>query len=212
MTPRIPVLLALLIGLLLTSCESSGFQYVKSEEVNAVFKVPHDWRIYSEDEFFETTAAGLSPLQRSRLSGLQWTAAFDSSPDPSVDNVLARNATYPSGMAQARVIQEDERDTYSLRSMRNESFDLDVLSELEGFVDPISREVIALEDGYHGLKQVVTIRNGLGGFYTFSQTSVVDPLTTISYTFVVGCEANCYERNQDVINEVVESWTVKGEA
>jgi hypothetical protein len=209
MTARRLLSLLLLTGLALAACQSSGFQYVKSDEVNAIFKVPQDWRIYSEDEIVGASTANLSPSQRDRLHGSQWAVAFDSSPEPSLINVLDRSAIFPSGMARASVIQDEERDTYSLRTMRNELVNLDTLSELEGYVDPISREVITRDGGFHGLQQVVTIRTETGGFYTFNQTSLVDPLTTIAYVFVVGCEADCYEKNQQLINEVVESWTVE---
>ena len=36
-----------------------------------------------------------------------------------------------------------------------------------------------------------------------------DPQTRVLYLFLVGCQADCYESNQDTIDEVVSSWTIK---
>ena len=203
------VLLAVVGAGGVTSCQQSGFQYVKSEEAGTIFKVPSDWELYTEEEALGLGSSGLSPEQRQRRMASEWAVAFDSSPEPSMNNVFNRQAPFPTGFAHVRVLTERERDTYSFESMRNEVYPLDDLSTLENTVDQIDLEELVEEDGYRGLRQIYTLRTETGGFYTFQQITMVDPSTSIAYVFVVGCEANCYEQNQEVIDEVAQSWTVE---
>jgi hypothetical protein len=206
---RSALVLISLVALGLVGCSNSGFQYVKSEEAGTIFKVPNDWSLFREDEALGLQSAGISPQVRAARSASEWAVAFDSSPKPSMQHVFDRAAPFPAGYAHARVLTDRERDSYSLKSMRNEVYPIDDLSTIENIVEPVDSQEIVEDDGFRGLKQTYTLRTETGGFYTFQQITMVDPSTSIAYVFVIGCEANCYEQNQEVINEVMDSWQIK---
>jgi hypothetical protein len=193
--------------LLLAACSGTGFQYVTSSETNTFFKVPSDWRLYDEEDVFTNTVSGLSPQQRERSRAAQWIEAFDASPDPSIDHVLNPGAKHPAGFARVRVIQSDERDDFSLNSLKNEVFQLD---DLDGAnrLEVISSDDVVLDSGVHGTKMVYNLRTG-GDFFTVNQTALVDPETRLLYVFMIGCQADCYVDNESLIQQVADSWTIK---
>jgi hypothetical protein len=205
----IALLLALAVGAGLAGCQRSGYQYIKSDETGTLFKVPHDWTLFSEDEMLGLASLDASPQQLERIRGSQWAVGFDSAPQASLENALNRTGAFPAGYSQVRVLTPQQRDKFSIASLRNEVMRIDELATLENWVEEIQTDDVVLEGGFRGIQQVYTIRNADGGFSTFRQISVVDPTTSVVFLFVIGCESNCFVENQEVIGEVSDSWTVK---
>jgi hypothetical protein len=195
------------LALLLTGCAGSGFQYVSSSETNTVFKVPEDWTLYNEDDVFEFRPPDLSPQQEAANRASQWIMAFDGAEPPSLEHLFAESSEKPAGYAKVRVLSDEERDTYSLRSLRNEEFDIDRLVK-EQRIELIRDDDLALENGFAGSRVIFNVRQG-DGFVTVNQTALVDSQTRVLYLFLIGCDADCYANNQEVISEVVSSWTIK---
>lgn len=193
--------------LALTGCTGSGFQYVSSSETNTVFKVPEDWTLFNEDDVFEFRPPDLSPQQEAANRASQWIMAFDGAEPPSLEHLFAESSEQPAGYAKVRVLSDEERDTYSLRSLRNEEFDIDRLVK-EQRIELISDDDLALENGFAGSRVIFNVRQG-GGFVTVNQTALVDSQTRVLYLFLIGCDADCYANNQEIISEVVSSWTIK---
>jgi hypothetical protein len=193
--------------LALTGCTGSGFQYVSSSETNTVFKVPEDWTLYNEDDVFEFRPPDLSPQQEAANRASQWIMAFDGAEPPSLEHLFAQSSTEPAGYAKVRVLSDEERDTYSLRSLRNEEFEIDRLAKQQR-IELISDDDLALENGFAGSRVVFNVRQG-DSFVTVNQTALVDSQTRVLYLFLIGCDADCYSNNEEVISEVVSSWTIK---
>ena len=199
--------LAGMLGLGLAGCAGSGFQYVSSSETNTVFKVPDDWTLYNEDAVFEFRPPDLSPQQEAANRASQWIMAFDGAEPPSLEHLFAQNSEQPAGYAKVRVLSDEERDTYSLRSLRNEEFEIDRLVK-EQRIELISDDDLALENGFAGSRVVFNVRQG-DGFVTVNQTALVDSETRVLYLFLIGCDADCYADNEEIISEVVSSWNIK---
>ena len=198
------------LALALVGCAGTGFQYVSSSETNTVFKVPEDWTLYSEDDVFEFRPPDLSPQQEAANRASQWIMAFDGAEPPSLEHLFAQTSKQPAGYAKVRVLSDEERDTYSLRSLRNEEFEIDRLVK-DQRVELISDDEVALENGFAGSRVVFNVRQG-AGFVTVNQTALVDSQTRVLYLFLIGCDADCYSKNEEVISEVVSSWTIKEQA
>src|SRR5207247_9574546 len=98
-------------------------------------------------------------------------------------------------------------DTCSLESRRNERTSIDDMSAT-GDVEPLLSKEITRPGGLHGTRLVDNVRQN-GVWVTFDQTALVDSGTRTLYLLVVGCEARCYLANRKVIDQVVDSWTVK---
>jgi hypothetical protein len=41
------------------------------------------------------------------------------------------------------------------------------------------------------------------------QVSALDPAADVIYVLVISCEATCYEKEENVIDRIVGSWTVE---
>ena len=195
-------------ALLLASCAGTGFRYVKSSETNTYFKVPQEWRLFEEDEIFEHGGSRISPQQQEAAKRGQWIVAFDADPEPSLSHLLESTATNPSGFAKVRVLSDRERETYSLSSLRNSVYPIDTLEDQGQEVEVLSSEDVVTDGGLRGIRIVYNLEQD-ERFLTVNQTSLVDPSTRLLYVFAIGCEANCYVQNEEVIEEVVDSWTVK---
>jgi hypothetical protein len=200
--------LAVAAATVLAACGST-FTYVKNPQAHTYFKVPNEWKVFSEEEIFARGIEGLSPQGEAAAREAIWMVAFDASPHPSLDNLFEADAQAPHGFARVQPISDQARDTFSLATLRNILFPIDrVAREDPGAVEILQNQDIVLDNGFHGSRIVFNIRRGTT-FYTVNQTGLVDPATRTLYLFVVGCEASCYVANQDVIEDVVESWTVK---
>lgn len=222
---RLPILVTA-AAILLAGC-TSGYTYVTNSKTKTFFKIPDQWRLYSENEIFASQIQTLSPQTEAAVRSALWMVAFDADPHPSLDHLFQLTTRcdtvkatspqklpvgcYPEGFAQVRPLSSNERDALSLATMRNEIFQVDQMIA----ADPNSVEILLQDDvvlgsGFHGSRYVMNVkRPDTGLFLTVSQTTLVDPATTRLYLFVIGCEAHCYVDRQKTIDQIVQSWTVK---
>lgn len=141
------------------------------------------------------------------VSRLTWATHFDAAPKPSLDHFGDASSPHPTGFAWVRTLAPEEREVVSLSAMKNIIVDVD-----EGLE---SGEVVLLDasdlelEGLRGRRLEFTVRLEDGGLYAISQTVLVDSGTSSVYVFAIGCEARCYAENEDLIQEIVSSWTVK---
>lgn len=193
--------------LLAASCSGSGYQYVKDSSSTSFFKLPTDWALYDEDQILDSDLVALSPQSQQTVAQALWMVAFDANGTPSLTHVLSSDSEQPAGFAQVRPLGEEERDTFSLSTIRNALFDVDGASGTSG-VELISASDIELDGGYHGLHVEFNVPQGTD-YLTVNQLGVVDPQTSTLYLFAIGCEAHCYIDHEDAIDQIADSWTVK---
>jgi hypothetical protein len=223
--------------LLVTACGGSKYRYVTAKSPELIYKlpvgtrtvrvgveaadtyyrIPKGWTVFDEREVLSVVASArnLSPLSTADLAAEQHVTAFDSSPVPSVGNVFGSTAG-PAGQQKVLVLTDEQRDKFSLGSLRNGLF-VDIDGEIDkAETDDVESKVtvhsrnddVVRPGGFHG-SQVIFDYKVEGATLTFNQTALFDSEARIAYLFVIGCEASCYIRNIDDINNVVESWTIK---
>lgn len=192
---------------LLTACAGSGFTYVKSSANNTYFKIPTDWRVFNKDQVL--SVANSSAAGRSPDPGLKYIAVFDADPKPSLEHGL-QTATSPFGVVKVRELSPEERDTFSLASLRNEVIPIDdILQQEVGQIQLVSQpKSIVKPHGLHGSRLVYSVVTQDGSF-TVDQTGLVDAGTHTLYFFIVGCDSQCFSQNRRTISEVADSWTIK---
>lgn len=190
-----------------SACEGSGYSYISNPSTKTYFRVPEAWGLFEQNEMMSAGSPAISLESLQSASDL-WVVAFDAAPSPDLDHVLATSSRHPTGYALVRPLTEEERDTYSLASLRNEVIPLDRLEEADGRVEAVSEEDIELESGAHGSRLVNKIKVG-EEFFTLDQTGLVDSGTHRVYVLVIGCKAACYEANKAVIDQVADSWTIE---
>jgi hypothetical protein len=220
-------------ALVLAAC-GSGYQYAKRvhpkllyrtgggsgavgiaqvEAASTYFKLPPKWRLLEEEDYLQQTgilSAG-SPEGAYLARNKQRVQPFDAAPRPSIINVLQPTGSHPSGFSAVYVLDDEERDNVSLRSLRNAAINIDP--------DPLSgnsnAEVLLHDDavvrpgGFHGNRVIANVRASNGALMTLDKTTLVDEDTRVVYMFVVACEARCFRQQQKTIAEVVDSWTIK---
>lgn len=196
----------MLVGVTLAGCAGSGYQYVKSSSNNAYFRVPKEWRVFDKDQIL---GAAEEKLSQTESSNLRFVAIFDGDPKPSLQHELT-TAKHPFGLVRVRELTLEERDTFSLSTLRNEVVRIDdilenELGDVELVEDPKS---ILKQKGLAGARLVYTVK-GPEGSFTVDQTGLVDPGTHVVYFFIVGCESTCFSENRRMISDVADSWTIK---
>ncbi len=193
-------------GVALGGCAGSGYEYVKSSENNAYFKVPKEWKVFDKEQIL---GASEEKLSRTEESNLRFVSIFDGDPNPSLEHELT-TAKHPFGLVRVRELTLEERDTFSLSALRNEVVRIDDILENElGEVELVEQPRSILKPkGLAGTRLVYTVK-GPDGSFTVDQTGLVDPGTHVVYFFIVGCEATCFSENRRLISEVADSWTIK---
>jgi hypothetical protein len=200
------VSLVAVAAVLLTSCAGSGFTYVKSSANKTYFKVPDAWRVYNKDQVLGVDKSATRPQPD---PGLKYLAVFDGDPKPSLEHDL-QTAMAPFGVVKVRQLSPEERDTFSLASLRNEVIPIDdILQQNVGQIQLVTQpKSIVKSGGLHGSRLVYAVVTDSGSF-TVDQTGLVDAATNMLYFFIVGCESQCFAQNRHTISEVADSWTIK---
>ncbi|HEX9823946.1 MAG TPA: hypothetical protein VGB51_06085 [Actinomycetota bacterium] len=198
----------------LASCGGAQYEYVKSDDDKAFFKVPISWEEYGKRELLVATGQSLSAATD---EGFPWLVGYDGDPDPSLDHVLELGGApeHPVILAQVRRLDFSTRDQISLGTLRNVFYEVDTLLQ-ENAADIIDYEELALPDGLRGIRMVFDVITA--GATTIAadntvirvgQVGVLDAKTENLYVFTIRCESHCYRDNETVIEQIVDSWTVK---
>jgi hypothetical protein len=186
----------------------TDYHYVKNSDEGVYLKVPNDWEVFDEEQYFRATLDEPSPAQLDSLRESEWAAGFDGDPNPSPRNLNALDSRHPHGFARVHEIGIDEHDTFSLQSARNIVAPVDELIDA-GAAQVLDAEEFSLDGGFRGSHIVVNLGLEKGGYTTLDQTVVVDADTTKLYILALGCSDTCYEKNKDEITSLVDSWTVR---
>jgi hypothetical protein len=196
-------------------CAGSGYQYVKNSDDHAYFKVPDDWKLYDEDAILERLGSDLTERELERARELSWRVGFDGSPKPSLRHIVSELVTkHPAGEASVQELTFDDSDAASISFLRNFILPIDSAVE-QSSAEIIEYEELELDGGFHGIRIVAEIKIPEGQDttdfrpLTYSQVSLLDQGSNRVYNLFISCESTCYERNQDQIENVVESWTVR---
>lgn len=204
-------LLVCAAALALSACTGSGYHYVKnsSEEGSGTyFKIPEGWRVYDENEFF--AKLDLPPERAKERKATSWAIAFDASSKPTLKHFEQAVTRQPFGIAEVRQLGPQERDQFSLMTMRNLVVPVDQLAESGAELEVLKLEEFSRDGGFHGLRFTFNFRYPQAEeFVTFDQVSIVDSDTKEVHLLVISCSARCYEQKKDTINTVMDSWTVK---
>ncbi len=201
-------------AIVLSACAGSGFTYVHTSDNLAFFKVPLGWTTYNKQQILVASGQSLSPATDQTYTFLM---GYDSDPHPSIEHVLSLPdaPAYPVIVAQVRTLSPQDQDSMSLASIRNAIYPLDRLAQANAAA-LLGEKMLSLSGGLHGsqllyqvsLQGTASVNTG-NQVIEVNQIGLVDPAMTKLYLFTVRCEAHCYRDNQKLINQIVQSWTVK---
>jgi hypothetical protein len=209
------VALVAVASVLLASCAGSGYNYVKSSNFHTYYKVPSNWKLFSEKDVVAANFSDLSKQQLQQVLDTSWHSAFDANPKPSLRHVFSL-AKSPNGYAVVSTLSTKDSDTVSDSTLRN--FFLDVDSAVNDDKLTLSQyETVDPSGGFHGIHLVGRLVTGdataendyQGPAVEFDQVVYVDQAHQHIYAMIVSCSATCYETNTGKIESVINSWTVK---
>src|SRR6266498_5386467 len=205
---------AIALAVLVSACGSSSLSYVSSSDRNAYFKVPSNWRFFDKKYILVASGQSLSAESNRQLS---WLIGFDADPHPSVQHVIdiTNAAKYPVVTARVQSLPAQVRDELSLGAIRNWVYPVDRLVQANAG-EVLTYKDVVLPGGLHGSKitfDVILqgISNPASGSNVIrvTQIGVADPATRKLYLFMIRCESHCYRDNKTLIDQIVDSWTVK---
>jgi hypothetical protein len=144
--------------ILLVGCSQPTYRYVRNTEIRAAFRVPLDWRTYSEDEVLGRSEGVNTDVP----DPIQWLVGIDGDPKAAgVPDILDANnlaGDHPEGLALVQELSFVERDAASISYLRNFLFPVDSLiqnasdSRVLVYDDQIQRE------GFRGVHLVFQFR------------------------------------------------------
>jgi hypothetical protein len=202
--------LAAAAALLVSACSGSGYHYVKNSDdsTGTYFKIPEGWTVYGENEL--TKKLDLSPTRAKIRKATTWSVAFDASSKPTLKHFDEAATAKPFGFAEVRQLEPEERDTFSLEAMRNAFVRVDDYAQRGGKLEVLRQDEFTQSGGFRGLRFTFNAEvPNSNKFVTFDQVAIVDAKTENLHLMVVSCSFQCYDREKDTINTIMDSWTVK---
>jgi hypothetical protein len=203
---------AVAAALLISACSGSGYHYLKNSDDGAgtgtYFKIPEGWTVYDENAL--TKKLDLSPTRAKIRKATSWSVAFDGSSNPTLRHFDQAAPAKPFGFAEVRRIEPEERDTFSLESMRNAFVHVDDFAQRGGQLEILKQDEFTRSGGFRGLRFTFNAQLPNSSTYvTFDQVTIVDPKTEHLHLMVVSCTVTCFEREKGTINTIMDSWTVR---
>jgi hypothetical protein len=203
---------ALAVAGIVSSACSTPYIYAGSAQLKMVFRVPGSWTAYSSREMGDALAA---VLDSSFAGQYPFLAGFDGAPDPSLQDVInpGRLLNYPVVISWVRTLPPGARDQLSLRALRNALYPVDQI-ESDGSGQTISYSSFSLPGGYWGNKITFVIRGTTpttaGSALELAQIAATDAGAKYQYVLIVSCTPDCFARNKGAIDDVLNSWRLKG--
>lgn len=204
--PMVAALVAATV-LLTTACGSPKYHYVKNSSERTYVKVPEQWALFDEDQI--ATDLDESREAKDLYKKLTWSVGFDAAPQPSARNVLSISADHPKGLVQVRTLLPEQRDRFSLSSLRSILLDLDPLGDDQAGVEVLASRDVQRPGGLHGNEFLVNLTTPEGTRVKWRQIALVDSEVRKVHLLAISCDDDCYAANEKVIDEVISSWQVK---
>jgi len=201
------------LGAIASACGGSGYSYLANKKEKLYFKVPDEWTVFDTRDILEGAEAPKGT----------WVRGFVAGDAPTIDSVFTIGGNEPRGYVEVHALASQERDTLNLMTLRGTNFGAD---ESTGEpIDPIAYEQdhpdgplhvigyddnVVLKKGPHGVRIRVAITPTSADTPAIvDQTVLVDKATTKRYVLSIGCSAKCFDANEKVIKEVIDSWTLE---
>ena len=200
--------------LLLTGCAQSSQKYAANKDVGAYFTVPNKWVKINEKSLrkAEKTGADAAGLEKANL--VLWQEAYSKVPNVLAKEIFGLNPTeHPIAFTRIRQLTMEESNDVSLNSLRDLIIPVTKLysgesSVVTDFVLLDDEEII--EKGARGVRTTFSFTPPGAANETVKQTALISEDRSTLYFFIVRCTTKCFKDNSDEINEISDSFTVRG--
>ena len=201
------------IALVMLSACTPSKQYEGSKSDGAFFTVPNGWQKVDGTALNKVEAKNANQDELDRLSMVTYQAGFTKAKkiDPK-DIFLLEPTKDPVLYVRIRDLFPEERNAISLNTLRN--LVLPITDYLDGTI-PNDRKFELYDDqeinevGGRGVSLLYSFDyNGVNE--TVNQVALMSNNQNKIYVFIIRCSTECYNKNIDEIDEIVNSFTVKG--
>jgi hypothetical protein len=204
-------------ALFVSACGKPAYTYVSNKDANTYFKVPSDWQQVKDTAAWDLNFAHAifrADNEDSEAFDLfkkvRWVAQFDSDTGPLVYGMVTP-------------VPPDYQGDISLDWMRNMFAPVTTSAQIQrmasgqglppGF-ELLNDQVLTPEPGFRGVRVVYNAivsddRTGASFLLTYDLTAITNNDSSMLYTLLAICSAQCYRKQATKINDVVTSFTVR---
>jgi hypothetical protein len=204
---------ALASTLLLVGCGTPSKKYAANKSAGVYFAVPHAWKKISQDDLSAREATSSVAGAADRLASVVWQEAYSPQIDLSPAEVLSlKTSDKPIVYVRVRDLNGDEINSISYNALRNIIVPLTSWFDGTGSVPAfdISVDEERIEKGARGVHSVFWYQVNDGSTQTINQIALLSNDHTRIYVLIVRCSKKCYADNQGVLEEISNSFTVRG--
>ena len=204
---------AVVMALSLAGCGQTSKLYPSSKKEGVFFSVPKNWSGITTKSLNQYEAKTAENESDSKVSLVKWQIAY--SPNKKIkaaDVFTLQTPSHPLVFARVRALSESEINEVSYNTLRDVIIPLTQLVNGDSTQDPgfsILADEEVIEKAARGVRTVYTLTIE-DVKQTISQTALVANDRSTMYIFVVRCTTTCYDKNKKTINEIVNSFTVRG--
>jgi hypothetical protein len=207
------LVVALASTLLLTGCGAQSQIYAASKSEGVYFTVPNKWTSVSNAALnkFEAKSAQGEAAQRQEL--VTWQIAYSKNSKVKPAQIFSIDAPKtPLAFARIRKLSAEEINAVSYNVLR------DVIVPLSQWVSSptadtpkfdIYDDYEVVEKGARGVRTIFTFTHK-GVAQTIDQTAMVSTDHSKIYLFIIRCANSCYKKNEKLMTEISNSFTVRG--
>ena len=199
---------------ILSSCGAPSKIYAKNNQLGIYFTVPSDWSSIAEEEIRSYELAGADTAAKNKADLVLWQEAYSASKSTSAKNILQLEAPKAlTAFARVRALTMEESDAMSYNGLRNLILPVtDLLNGTSTIVNEfqILDEQEIVTEAARGLQTVFSFTPKGGANETVHQTALLSEDRKSIYFFLVRCTTECFNESEATVNEIVDSFTVKG--
>ena len=204
---------ALASTLLLAGCGTPSKTYAANKTAGVYFSVPRTWAKISQGQLSAREATSTAAGAADRLASVIWQEAYSPNRDLAPADVLSlKTSDWPIVYVRVRDLNGDEINSISYNALRNIIVPLTSWFEGTSTVPAfdISVDEERIEKGARGVHSVFWYQANDGTSQTINQIALLSNDHTRIYVLIVRCSKKCYAENQNVLEEISNSFTVRG--
>lgn len=208
-----PLGLVLVSLLLLTGCGAQSQTYAASKSDGVFFTVPKEWHLISTAALNKFEAKNAIGLAVERQTLVTWQVAYSIQPKVKPSQIFEIDAPKkPVALARVRNLSADEKNAVSLNILRDAIVPLSQWVSTPTADTPLFEiydDYEVVEKGARGVRTIFTFTHK-GVAQTIDQTAMISPDNSKVYLFIIRCTNSCYKKNEELMTEISNSFTVRG--
>lgn len=199
--------------LVLTGCGAQSQIYAASKSEGVFFTVPKKWYGISNAALNKFEAKNAQGLAVERQSLVKWQVAYSIEAKVKPSQIFEIDApSKPVALARVRNLSADEKNAVSLNILRDAIVPLSQWVSRPTADTPLFEiydDYEVVEKGARGVRTIFTFTYK-GVAQTIDQTAMISPDNSKVYLFIIRCTNSCYKKNEKLMTEISNSFTVRG--